>query len=113
MRQIFVIEGVLTCCIALLGYVFLLSFPDDAKSSTLKFLSEDELSYVIARVERDRADAHVEPFSLAKFLRPAGDWTIWCFALIFGSITTVTYALAYFLPIVSPAPSSRSRHVSC
>lgn len=103
--QIFIIEGVLSCAVAFLGFMFLLSFPDNTKSRSLTFLHPDELRYVIARVNRDRADAHLEPFQIKKFLASALDWKIWCFAFIFGSITTVTSALAYFLPIVSHEPT--------
>lgn len=28
------------------------------------------------------------------------DWKIWAYAVIFGCITTISYALAYFLPII-------------
>jgi len=42
----------------------------------------------------------MEPFSLKKFLRPALDLEIWGFALIFGSVTTITYSFSFFLPIV-------------
>jgi MFS family permease len=48
----------------------------------------------------DRGDAIAEEWSLKKFLAPALDLKIWGFAFIFGFTTTVTYALAYFLPII-------------
>jgi len=41
-----------------------------------------------------------EPFSFAAFLKPALDVKIWGFAVIFCCLTTVTYAIAYFLPII-------------
>jgi MFS family permease len=55
---------------------------------------------VIARVNLDRADATTEKFAWKKFLGPALDLKIWGFALIFGMSTTLTYALAYFLPVI-------------
>jgi MFS family permease len=55
---------------------------------------------VLARVNADRGDAVTEAWSWAKFLRPAFDLKTWAFAMIFGMTTTVTYALAYFLPII-------------
>ena len=39
-------------------------------------------------------------FNLRLWARSGKDWKIWAYALIFGSITTVSYALAYFLPII-------------
>ncbi|EAU36825.1 conserved hypothetical protein [Aspergillus terreus NIH2624] len=59
-----------------------------------------ECAFIIRRLNRDRADANPEPFSLKKFLSPALDPKIWGFGLIFFSLTTVTYAIAYFLPII-------------
>ncbi|KAJ8613289.1 hypothetical protein MRB53_036976 [Persea americana] len=97
---IFIGEGIITCAVAIVGFVFLLDFPDKTGSRSLKFLTPEELQHTVARIEHDRADAHVEPFKLGRFLKPALDWQIWAFAFIFGCTTTVSYALAYFLPII-------------
>jgi hypothetical protein len=63
-------------------------------------LSKRETKLIVARVQADRGDAHTEPFNLKKFLGAGLDLKIWGFAWIFGMSTTVTYALAYFLPII-------------
>lgn len=107
---------------AFLSYIFLIDFPDRA-SGAWGFLNEKELAFVVRRVNRDRGDVHVEPFTLGRFLRPALDLKIWGFAMIFLYVlpnahhpsfspspfltffpsscsTTVTYAIAYFLPII-------------
>ncbi|KAK3064988.1 hypothetical protein LTS18_014874 [Coniosporium uncinatum] len=97
-RWIFIIEGVLTVVVAGFGFIFLVSFPDNSTSRSVRFLTPDELRWVIARVDADRGDATVEPFNLKKWLSGGADWKIWCYAIIFGSVTTVAYALAYFLP---------------
>ena len=99
-RWIFIIEGLLTIVIAALGFMYMRSFPDNTKSRTLKFLSDDEKRLVLAKVNIDRGDAAMEKFSLGKWARSGTDWKVWAYALIFGSITTVTYALAYFLPLI-------------
>ncbi|EFE32304.1 MFS transporter, putative [Trichophyton benhamiae CBS 112371] len=98
-RWIFIIEGVISILVAILSYIFLIDFPDRA-SGAWGFLNEKELAFVVRRVNRDRGDVHVEPFTLGRFLRPALDLKIWGFALIFFCSTTVTYAIAYFLPII-------------
>jgi len=90
----------LTCIVAGLGYVFLVGFPDDFTSSYRGFLTEQERRFVIARVNADRGDAVLEPFSLKKFLVAGLDLKIWGFALIFGCTTTISYALSFFLPII-------------
>jgi hypothetical protein len=82
-----------------LGWIFLVNFPDDPKGNW-GFLSQRELLFILARVNADRGDAKAEPFAWGKFLRPALDLKIWGFAMLFGMTTTVSYALAYFLPII-------------
>lgn len=98
-RWIFIIEGALTCFLGIVGYWALVDFPDKAHKSW-KFLTEREAMFIIDRVNRDRGDAKPEAFSVAKFLKGGGDIKIWGFAMIFFNTTTVTYALAYFLPII-------------
>lgn len=98
-RWIFIIEGALTCFLGVLGYWALVDFPDKAHKSW-KFLNEREAKFIIDRVNKDRGDAKPEPWSTAKFFRGGADIKIWGFAMIFFNTTTVTYALAYFLPII-------------
>ena len=90
----------MTCVVAGLGALFLLSFPDNTSSRSLRFLSEDEKKCIIMRVNADRGDADLTKFEWKKWAASGKDWKIWAYALIFGSITTVSYALAYFLPII-------------
>ncbi|KAL4965308.1 putative phthalate transporter [Aspergillus stella-maris] len=98
-RWIFILEGVITGFIGILAIIFLVDFPDRAHKSW-KFLSERECAFVVRRINRDRNDGDAEPFSLRRFLKPALDLKIWGFALIFFCVTTVSYAIAYFLPII-------------
>ncbi|KAI4174141.1 MAG: hypothetical protein LQ343_002476 [Gyalolechia ehrenbergii] len=99
-RWIFIIEGCLTCLVAFLGYIFLVSFPDNQKSRSIRFISAEERQLIIARVNQDRGDADLEEFSFKKWLGGASDLKIWAYGLCFGCATTVSYALAYFLPII-------------
>jgi hypothetical protein len=100
-RWIFIIEGVITCVIAIVGFWFLVKFPDQEAARPSKFfLTTREVKMCIARVNKDRGDADPEKFNLKKFLGAGTDLKIWGFAWIFGMSTTVTYALAYFLPII-------------
>ncbi|KAL5365022.1 major facilitator superfamily domain-containing protein [Aspergillus floccosus] len=98
-RWIFIMEGVITGVIGILTIIFLVDFPDRAHKSWW-FLSEKEARFVVRRINRDRSDGDEEPFKLKKFLSPCLDPKIWAFAMIFFSSTTVTYAIAYFLPII-------------
>jgi sugar phosphate permease len=98
-RWIFIIEGCLTIALAIFGFVFLVGFPDDDKTYW-RFLSQEETKFVLDRVDADRADAHTEPFSLSRFLRPALDIKIWGYAMILFDTSTTAYALAYYLPVI-------------
>lgn len=80
---IFIWEGIITIIIAILGYIFLVDFPEDA-TKTKFFLEEDEIQVMIDRVERDRADAHITPFHFWTYLGQAKDWKVWFFAANFG-----------------------------
>ncbi|KAL9107465.1 MAG: hypothetical protein Q9227_007662 [Pyrenula ochraceoflavens] len=96
---IFIIEGVITCLIAIVGYFLLIDFPEKA-SNSWNFLSDREINFIIRRVNKDRGDAELLPFTYGRFLRPALDLKIWGFAMLFFCSTTVAYAIAYFLPII-------------
>jgi MFS family permease len=55
---------------------------------------------VLARVQADRQDAVTEQFSWGAFLWPAVDIKVWGYGMLFGMTTTVSYAIAYFLPVI-------------
>ncbi|KAH9881011.1 hypothetical protein J1614_001504 [Plenodomus biglobosus] len=102
-RWIFLLQGVLTILIGLIGWYYIVDFPElAAKSSTMqkKFLNQDEVDFIVARIEEDRHDVVAEEFNLAKYCKGALDLKVWGFAMIFMMTTTVTYAIAYFLPII-------------
>ena len=101
-RWIFIMQGVLTCAIALIGFVTIVDFPEHASRRWcgLQFLTKQESDFVVARIEKDRKDAIAEPFHVGKYLRGALDLKVWAFAAIFGLTTTITYAIAFFLPII-------------
>lgn len=97
---IFIIEGILTCLIAIIAYVFLVPFPDSGAERAWGFLKKREVDWIMRKVDNDRGDVKLEPFTVGRFLRGGLDLKVWAFALIFCFTTTVTYALAYFLPII-------------
>lgn len=98
-RWIFIVEGALTCALGIASYWLLVDFPDSTRPSW-RFLDARERAFVVAKVNADRGDAEVRAFSLRRFLRAGLDWKIWCYAMVFFNTTTVTYALAYFLPVI-------------
>ncbi|KAJ5757992.1 uncharacterized protein N7511_006686 [Penicillium nucicola] len=96
---IFIIEGLLTCILGIVSYVFLVDFPERAPKSW-NFINEREAQFVIARIENDRADASVEPFSMGKYLANGKDSKVWAYAALYMLTTTNSYSIAYFLPII-------------
>ncbi|KIW57782.1 hypothetical protein PV05_02342 [Exophiala xenobiotica] len=100
-RWIFILQGVVTCVMAIVSFLFIVDFPElSTRSFGLKFLNEEEAAFVVARIEKDRHDAIPEDFKLGKYLKHALDLKVWGFAALFGLTTTNTYAIAYFLPII-------------
>ncbi|KAK8104429.1 uncharacterized protein PG998_011462 [Apiospora kogelbergensis] len=100
-RWIFIIEGVMTCAIAIFSVFFLVRFPDQEKEKrSWRFLSEEQLTFLIGRLQEDRGDAESEAFTWKRFLQPATEWYIYVFPLILFLVTTVSYAFAFTLPII-------------
>ncbi|KAB8217704.1 major facilitator superfamily domain-containing protein [Aspergillus novoparasiticus] len=98
-RWIFVMEGILTCLVGVVGFFLIVNFPNENNLSW-KFLSKEETAFVVRRLNRDRRDSSEAPFNLKEFLKPALDLKIWGFALIFFSATVVSYAITFFLPLI-------------
>jgi hypothetical protein len=91
----------LTCAVALPAYIFIVNFPElAAEKSWLSFLNQREVDFVVARLEKDRNDVHADKFRLREYIQSGADLKVWGFAALFGLITTITYAIAYFLPII-------------
>lgn len=98
-------QGLLTVIAATVGAFTICDFPEKASlrkkwSLTLPFLNQKEAEFVVARIEQDRHDAIAMPFSASMYAKCAADLKVWGFAALFGLTTTVTYAIAYFLPII-------------
>lgn len=100
--RIFIMEGVITCGVALFAFAFIVKFPDQEKSKpSWGFLNKPgDIDMVIDKLNADRGDVAPEPFSWKKFLAPATQWYIYGFAFIFFCVTTIAYGFAFFLPII-------------
>lgn len=102
-RWIFMLQGIITVVIGLVGWYYIVDFPElAAKPSRAqkKFLEQEEVDFIVARIEQDRHDVVADEFDLKKYLAGGMDLKVWGFALIFMFTTTITYAIAYFLPII-------------
>jgi len=82
-RWIFVMEALLTIVIAVFAWVTLVNLTQQAHKAKL-FLTEKESGYILRRLNRDRGDVEfVDDFTWGNFLRPALDFKIWIFGLMF------------------------------
>lgn len=102
-RWIFIMQGLITVVVGTIGVFTIVDFPELAakrSKTSMSFLSEREAAFVVARIEKDRHDVIAEPFQLGQYLKNALDLKVLGFACLFGLTTTVTYAIAYFLPII-------------
>jgi hypothetical protein len=95
-------EGLMTSALALGSYFLIVDFPEEAAHAgfQLKFLSEGESAFIVARIEKDRHDAIPEQFMVGTYLKNALDLKVWGFAALFMLTSTCAYAIAYFLPII-------------
>lgn len=98
-RWLFIMEGIITVTVGLAAFILIVDFPEKALNSW-KFLTEPEVKMMIARTELDRSDSQTPPFHIGEYLSHAKDFKVWLFALMFGCSTTISYATAFFLPII-------------
>lgn len=92
-------EGIVTCLLGIGSYFIIVDFPEDSPKSW-HFLNKAEAAFVVARIETDRSDAFVEPFTIKGYLSNALDSKVWAFAWLYMMTTTCSYSIAYFLPII-------------
>lgn len=78
----------MTVVAAVLGVIFLVDFPDVALNKNhWRFLSKEEIEFIIRRINKDRGDAAQEPWNFRKWLSAGKNWRIWSFALCFLYVT--------------------------
>ncbi|EEP77212.1 predicted protein [Uncinocarpus reesii 1704] len=98
-RWIFIMEGLLTCLIGVFGHIALVGHRKDAHKAW-KFLSPSEIDFVNRHISKDAGAQQDEPFSFGAFFKTALDPIVWAYSLMFCCTTTVSYAIAFFLPII-------------
>lgn len=72
-RWIFIIEGLLTCVVAIALKYFVVDWPE-----TSKFLTEEERVLLSRRLTADVATAKMDRLDRAANRRIYGDWKVWC-----------------------------------
>lgn len=100
-RWIFIIEGIITCIVAVVAFFTIIDFPDKVlEKRNGQFLTASEVEVLKARIDRDRDDSVADPLTWAKTGKILSDFKLWVFALLFMCNTMPSYAFSYFLPII-------------
>jgi len=99
-RWIFIINGLMTTVLAMLGRLLIVDFPDKVHKSRRPFLTAAQVKTVQNKLNRDRSDAEFDPLTMEKFLAACRRWELWFFAISFFCITSIVYAFAFFIPII-------------
>lgn len=77
-------QGVITCAFAIVGWIFMVRFPDqEIKRPSVRFLRPEESRFIVDKINRDRDDAEVEKFNMRKYLESGKSIEVWGFGLIF------------------------------
>ncbi|KAF2747975.1 MFS general substrate transporter [Sporormia fimetaria CBS 119925] len=99
-RWIFIINGLMTVFLAVLGRILIVDFPDKVHKSRMPFLKPAQVKIIQDKLDRDRQDAEFDPLDKAKFFNALKRWELWFFSFLFFAITSIVYAIAFFLPII-------------
>ncbi|MCJ1435985.1 hypothetical protein MMC27_005363 [Xylographa pallens] len=93
-RWIFILEGVVTCIVAIIFFFLIPSFPEDAS-----WLSEDERAYVKARLQADQGRSAAERNISFKDVRTIfKDYKIFVGGFMYFGLIVPAYGYAFFAP---------------
>lgn len=105
---IFIIEGIATVLIGIAAYWFIPNWP-----TTAKFLSDNERSYLTARLEADSDATNNEAFNWGNVVQCLKDPKCWLYGLVFHTLSLPLYTLSLFLPSIINALGYSVRHSGC
>ncbi|KXS96984.1 hypothetical protein AC578_5532 [Pseudocercospora eumusae] len=97
-RWIFILEGILTCLVAISAYCFVADWPSKAK-----FVSEDERAFINARLKADSDATQNEGFSWSNVVLALKDPKVWLYNFVFHTLSLPLYTLSLFLPSIIAA----------
>lgn len=85
-------EGILTAVVSLIAYRFVYNYPD-----TAKFLTENERSYLQAKLAKDSDSSREEGFNWKNVMKAVKDPKCWLYGLAFHTMSLPLYTLSLFL----------------
>ncbi|KAJ1947848.1 hypothetical protein EC988_005381, partial [Linderina pennispora] len=92
-QYIFIIEAVITVGLAVIMYFLLQNYPESAT-----FLSEDERSVAMEKLDKEKALAGKAKYNSRQVLRALADPTVWGYGIIFWAAATGGATQAIFGP---------------
>ncbi|MCJ1334618.1 hypothetical protein MMC10_011330 [Thelotrema lepadinum] len=94
-RWIFLIEGIVTCCVAFAAFWLIVPWPEQAK-----FFTPEEKSIFLARLRNDRQHAKMDHGNLSALFACLRDWKIWLFMLAYFGADNTASSFASFQPTI-------------
>lgn len=102
-RWIFFVFSFITFAVTIVCFPLIVDFPERQTVKqpwALRFLSQEQLDWAVNRIQREREDVYAEDFTVKFYLKQAGDFQLWAYAVLFMGTTSTAYAVIYFLPII-------------
>lgn len=75
--RIFIVNGLMTIALAILGRLFIVDFPDKVNKSRRPFLKPHEVKALQDKLDRDRQDAEFDELTMDKFVSASKRWELW------------------------------------
>jgi MFS family permease len=95
-RWVFILEGVLTCVVAIAFFFVIPSFPEEAG-----WLTAEEREYVTARLQVDQGRSATERrITLRDVGRVFKDYKVWLGGIMYFGLIVPAYGYAYFAPSI-------------
>jgi len=88
----FIIEGILTCVLALAGFWYIADWPSKAR-----FINEDEKAFINARLKADSDATQNEAFTWGNVWDALKDPKVWLYCAGYHTLSLPLYTLSLFL----------------
>ena len=104
-RWVFILEGVMTCVIAVATYFLITDFPEDAK-----WLNEDEKAFVKAKLRSDQGTSELDQrISFRDVRLVVGDYKTWLGTFMYFGLVVPAYVSTRSLLVIVLQVSKRDR----
>jgi MFS family permease len=98
-QWMFVVQGTISMSLGIITFWWMVDFPENAHKSS-HFLTKEESALAAYRIQKDRGDSQIDPFTWSNVLRHAADPKVYGFCVMYFLLNLVSTSLSYFLPII-------------